>query len=59
MIKKAKHKKTEMEIIHEYLISEGARELTDEEKQTEWYKNHMTQMEAEGKEYRKPQRKSQ
>ena len=33
-----KKNKTKMQILHEHLLSLGARELTFEEKKTEWYK---------------------
>lgn len=36
------NKKTEAERIHEYLLSIGAKEITAEEKKTEWYKKEMS-----------------
>jgi hypothetical protein len=35
------NKKTEVERVHEYLLSIGAKEITAEEKKTEWYKKEM------------------
>jgi len=49
MIKQKEHKKTEFEIIHEYLLSEGARELTKKEKQEESYINFKKELQAEEK----------
>jgi len=57
MIKKQKKHKTEIDIIHEYLMSEGARELTKEEKKSDWYKNQVKQMAAEKKELKKTKTK--
>lgn len=37
--------KSEVDEIIEYLISEGAREITDEERQTDWYKEEMESIE--------------
>jgi len=34
-------KKSYMNLMHEYLISEGAVELTDEDRKTEWYKKEI------------------
>lgn len=38
MTNKRNRKKTEAESIHEYLLSIGAHEVTEEEKNEEWYK---------------------
>ena len=35
------NKKTEAELIREYLLKIGAREITPEERKTEWYKKEM------------------
>ena len=34
-------KKSYMDTIHEYLLSEGAVELTDEDRKTDWYKKEI------------------
>lgn len=39
-------KKTSLERVIEYLISEGAREIADEEQQTEWFKKEMESIES-------------
>jgi len=53
MIKQKDHKKTEFEIIHEYLMSEGARELTEKEKQEESYINFKKELQAEERKQKK------
>ncbi len=42
----AEKKKNEVQEIIDYLISVGAHEITEEEKQTEWYKKEMASIEG-------------
>ena len=44
---KRKKKKTEEEQIIEYLIKKGFREITEEEKKTDWYKKEMQPISCE------------
>ena len=53
MIKQKDKKKTEVEEIIEYLISKGARELTEEEKKEESYINFKKELQAEERKQKK------
>lgn len=57
MIKQKYHGKTEVEIIYEYLISQGARELTEEEKKEKSYINFRKELAAEEKKDKRGKRK--
>lgn len=57
MIKQKNKKKTEFEEICEYLISKGARELTDEERKEESYLKFRKELAAEEKRDKRAKRK--